>query len=138
MPGPEGRVRQGRMVVGETHVVGGDRSDGAVRTTAAGGATLRVAVARLERELAEFRPVLPDRAVAEEELAELGRQAGGPPEPEQLRQSLLLVAAALGSVSRLAAPVAALREAVEQELSRQPRIAPPQPQPQAMPQLPRY
>lgn len=111
------------MVVGETHVVDGDRSDGAVRANAGDGAALRAAVSRLERELAEYRPVLPDRAVAEEELAELGRQAGGRPAPEQLRHSLLLVAAALGSVSRLAAPVAALREAVEQEIGRQPRTA---------------
>lgn len=127
MPGPEGHVRQGRMVVGETHVVDGDRSEGAVRPASGAGAALCAAVARLERELAEYRPVLPDRAVAEEELAELSRQAGGPPAPEQLRHSLLLVAAALGSVSRLAAPLAALREAVEHELGRQPRTAAPTP-----------
>jgi hypothetical protein len=39
-----------------------------------------------------------------------------------MRQSLLLVAAALGSVSRLAVPLGALREAVEVALARQPRL----------------
>lgn len=113
------------MFVGETHAVKGDRSEGPVRPAAGGGVSLRTAVTRLERELADYRRFLPDRAVAEEELAELGRQAaGGTPAPEQLRQSLLLVAAALGSVSGLAAPVAALREAVEQELTRQPQVRP--------------
>ncbi|NUS13008.1 MAG: hypothetical protein HOY69_16685 [Streptomyces sp.] len=103
-----------------------------MRPTTGGGVALRAAVARLERELAGHRAFLPDRAVAEEELAELDRQASGTPAPEQLRQSLLLVAAALGSVSRLAAPVAALREAVEQELVRQPARSA-----QARPQRPR-
>ncbi|MFI0719371.1 DUF5955 family protein [Streptomyces sp. NPDC021224] len=100
-------------------MVKGDRSEGPVRPADGGDVSLRTAVTRLERELAHYRRFLPDRTVAEEELAELERQAGGgAPEPEQLRQSLLLVAAALGSVSGLAAPVAALREAVEQELNR--------------------
>lgn len=78
---------------------------------------------RLARELAAYGPALPDRAVAEEELAELSLQAGAGsiPDPEQLRHSLLLVAAALGSVSRLALPLAALREAVELALARHPR-----------------
>ncbi|MFI0901492.1 DUF5955 family protein [Streptomyces sp. NPDC020983] len=102
-------------------MVKGDRSEGPVRPTAGGGVSLRTAVTRLERELAGYRRFLPDRAVAEEELAELERQAcAGTAAPEQLRQSLLLVAAALGSVSGLAAAVAELREAVEQELNRQP------------------
>ncbi len=114
------------MFVGETRVVNGDRSEGPVRPAAGGDVSLRAAVIRLEREVAEYHRFLPDRAVAEEELAELERQAGGgAPAPEQLRQSLLLIAAALGSVSALAAPVAALREAVERELNRQP----PQPVP---------
>ena len=109
---------QGRMVVGETPVVDEDCSESVVRTVAAGGAALRVAVAGLQRELAAFQPALPDRAIAEDVLAELLRQtAGRPASPEQLRYALLLVAAALGSVSALAAPLAALREAVENELS---------------------
>lgn len=115
------------MVVGETHVVDADRSESVVRTVTGGGVALRTAVARLERDLAAYRRALPDRAVAEDELAELARQATGAPAPEQLRQALLLVAAALGSVSALAVPLAALREAVEQELSRLPRPMPPGP-----------
>lgn len=106
------------MVVGETHVVDADRSGSVVGAVTGGGAALRAAVARLERDLAAYRHALPDRAVAEDELAELARQATGTPVPEQLRHSLLLVAAALGSVSALAAPLAVLREAVEHELSR--------------------
>lgn len=106
------------MVVGETHVVGADRSASGVGVGAGGGGgALRTAVARLERDLAAYRPALPDRAVAEAELADLARQASGVPAPEQLRHSLLLVAAALGSVSALRAPLAALREAVEQHLA---------------------
>jgi hypothetical protein len=106
------------MVVGETHVVDADCGGSVVGTIDGGAAALRAAVARLERELAAYRRALPDRAVAEDELAELARQAVGAPAPEQLRHSLLLVAAALGSVSALAAPLAALREAVEQHLAR--------------------
>ncbi|CAG6396123.1 DUF5955 family protein [Streptomyces cocklensis] len=105
------------MVVGETHVVGADRSASGVRVGAGSGGALRAAVARLEGELAAYRPALPDRAVAEVELADLARQAAGTPAPEQLRHSLLLVAAALGSVSALRAPLAALRDAVEQQLA---------------------
>ena len=58
--------------------------------------------------------------MAEEELEQLARQAEaidavlGPPEPERMRHSLLLVAAALGSVSALGPSLEALREAVEQ------------------------
>lgn len=115
-PGPE-YVRQGHMVVGETHAVGADRSGSDVRTVS-GSAALRAAVAGLERDLAAYRPALPDRAVAEDELAELARQAAGTPAPDQLRHSLLLVAAALGSVSALTAPLAALRDAVEAQLTR--------------------
>jgi hypothetical protein len=105
------------MVVGETHVVGADRGGSVVRTVTVEGGALRAAVARLERDLAAYRPALPDRAVAEDELADLARQASGTPAPDQLRHSLLLVAAALGSVSALAAPLAALREAVERQLA---------------------
>lgn len=94
-----------------------------VRTTAWGAsgaeAGLVSAVTRLEAELAAYRPDLPDRAVAEEELAALVRQAraargpAGPADTERLRRSLLLVVAALGSVSALAEPLGAVREAVE-------------------------
>jgi hypothetical protein len=106
------------MVVGETHVVDADRSESVVGTLTGGGVALRAAVARVERDLAAYRAVLPDRAVAEDELAELARQSAGTPAPEQLRHSLLLIASALGSVSALTAPLAVLREAVEQELRR--------------------
>ncbi|MFG1810345.1 DUF5955 family protein [Streptomyces sp. NPDC049040] len=106
------------MVVGETHVVDADRSETVVGAVTGGGAALRAAVSRLERELAAYGRALPDRGVAEDGLAELARQATGAPAPEQLRHSLLLVAAALGSVSALRVPLAALREAVEQQLAR--------------------
>jgi hypothetical protein len=105
-------------------VVNDDRSERAVRKPACEDPALRAAATRLARELAAYRPALPDRAVAEEALAELARQAAGrsAPDPEQMRQSLLLVAAVLGSVSRLAVPLGALREAVEVALARQPRL----------------
>ncbi|WP_405589275.1 DUF5955 family protein [Streptomyces sp. NBC_01190] len=83
---------------------------------------LHAAVAKLRRELAAYRPVLPDRAVAEDELDELHALAGqavrtGCPgilaDTEHLRHSLLLVTAALGSVSALTVPLDAVREAVE-------------------------
>ncbi|WP_346267914.1 MULTISPECIES: DUF5955 family protein [unclassified Streptomyces] len=110
--------------MGETQVLDDDRSGrsarpgggGAQRGAAAG---LHDAVAWLRRELAAYRPLLPDRAVAEDELDELAGQAaragraGMLPDSESLRHSLLLVAAALGSVSALTAPLDALREAVE-------------------------
>lgn len=105
-------------------VVNGDRSERAARKPACDDPALRTAATRLARELAAYRRTLPDREVAEEALAELTRQAAGhfAPDPEQMRQSLLLVAAALGSVSRLAVPLGALREAVEVALARQPRL----------------
>ncbi|MEU6853287.1 DUF5955 family protein [Actinacidiphila alni] len=111
-----------KFAVGETQVVDDDRGGAAARTAAADGtpeaAELRAAVARVRRELAAYRPALPDRAVAEDELDALTRLAAlpGPPgklDTEVLRHSLLLVAAALGSVSALAEPVAELRLAVE-------------------------
>ncbi|WNI18566.1 DUF5955 family protein [Actinacidiphila sp. ITFR-21] len=111
-------------MVGETQVLNDDRSGTAARPGgggAPGGAVagLHDAVAWLRRELAAYRPLLPDRAVAEDELDELAVQAaaagraGMLPETERLRHSLLLVAAALGSVSALTAPLDALRQAVE-------------------------
>lgn len=104
-------------------VVNEGRGGSAVRAAATGDPALRAAALRLARELAAYGPALPDRTVAEEELAELIRQAAGDPapDPEALRRSLLLVAAVLGSVSRLAVPLAALREAVELALARHPR-----------------
>lgn len=112
------------MVVGESHVLEGERSVTAGDVSGEGPgegprAELRAAVGRLRRELTAHRPVLPDRVVAEDELDALARQvenvdcALGVSDSERMRHSLLLVAAALGSVSALAAPLDALREAVE-------------------------
>ncbi|WP_069466250.1 DUF5955 family protein [Actinacidiphila rubida] len=79
-----------------------------------GDAGLPAAVNRLRGELASYRRPLPDRAVAEDELDALAAQAAEPaPDQERLRHSLLLVAAALGSVSALSAALEGLREAVE-------------------------
>jgi hypothetical protein len=113
-------VRQ-KFAAGETRVADDDRGGAAARTAADGtppAAQLRTAVARVQRELAAYHAILPDRAVAEDELAALARQASlpgpsGAPDTETLRHSLLLVAAALGSVSALAEPLAELRQAVE-------------------------
>ncbi|WP_329137812.1 DUF5955 family protein [Streptomyces sp. NBC_01476] len=110
--------------MGETQVLDDDRSGMAARPGgdgAPGGAAvgLQDAVALLRRELAAYRPLLPDRAVAEDQLDQLAGQAATAAragillDTERLRHSLLLVAAALGSVSALAAPLDALREAVE-------------------------
>jgi hypothetical protein len=112
------------VVVGETQVLDDDRSGTAARPGGDGGpgsagADLHGAVARLRRELAAYRPLLPDRTVAEDELDALTGQAataeppGAALDTERLRYSLLLVAAALGSVSALTAPLDDLREAVE-------------------------
>jgi hypothetical protein len=112
------------MVVGETQVLEDDRSGTTARPCRDSGprsvhAGLYGAVGRLRRELTAYRPLLPDRAVAEDELDALAEQvaeaelAADPLDTERLRHSLLLVAAALGSVSALTAPLDALREAVE-------------------------
>ena len=111
-------------MVGETQVLDDDRSGTAARPCGDSGlgserAGLLGAVARLRRELTAYQPLLPDRAVAEDELDALAAQAaeteltGDLLDTERLRHSLLLVAAALGSVSALIAPLDALREAVE-------------------------
>ena len=77
------------------------------------------ALIAMRGELTAHRPLLLDRVVAEDELDALARQAAsadrvlGLADSERMRHSLLLVAAAIGSVSALAAPLAALREAVE-------------------------
>lgn len=77
-------------------------------------ANLRVAVARLRRELAAHPAEFPDRGIAEEELAALAAMAfGDTPEIRRLRRSLLLVAGAIGSVSALASSLAKVRTAVE-------------------------
>jgi len=113
--------------VGESNVLEGERKDRAGAGSAEGsgdgpGAELRRAVERLRRELTAHQPPLPDQPVAEDELEALARQAEsadrGDPYPaaldsERMRHSLLLVAAVLGSVSALAAPLEGLREAVE-------------------------
>jgi hypothetical protein len=96
---------------------GGDGAPGGA--TRCEGAGLHRAVARLRRELAAYPTLLPDRAVAEDGLDDLAGQAAALGRPgvvtdtERLRHSLLLVAAALGSVSALTAALDALREAVE-------------------------
>ncbi|WP_251095484.1 DUF5955 family protein [Streptomyces sp. Caat 7-52] len=77
-------------------------------------AELRSAVARLRRELAALPSDFPDRGVAENELASLAAMAsGGAPETPRLRGSLLLIAAAIGSVSALARGLRGVREAVD-------------------------
>ncbi|MGH4032975.1 DUF5955 family protein [Actinomycetota bacterium Odt1-20B] len=77
-------------------------------------AELRTAVARLRRELAAHPAEFPDRAIAEDELAALAAMAaGGLPEVPRLRRSLLLVAAAIGSVSALTAALGGVRAAVD-------------------------
>jgi hypothetical protein len=77
-------------------------------------AELKTAVSRLRRELAAHPAELPDRGIAEDELAALAAMAGGGlPETPRLRRSLLLVAGSIGSVSALAAGLAAVRGAIE-------------------------
>ncbi|MGW5037978.1 DUF5955 family protein [Streptomyces parvulus] len=75
---------------------------------------LRAAVSRLRRRLAALPADFPDRAIAEDELADLAAMAGhGVPEARRLRRSLLLIAGAIGSVSALAPGLAEVRRAVE-------------------------
>ncbi|MCC9153908.1 DUF5955 family protein [Streptomyces parvulus] len=75
---------------------------------------LRAAVSRLRRRLAVLPADFPDRAIAEDELADLAAMAGhGVPEAPRLRRSLLLIAGAIGSVSALAPGLAEVRRAVE-------------------------
>ncbi|MDT0266340.1 DUF5955 family protein [Streptomyces sp. DSM 44915] len=76
--------------------------------------TLRAAVHRLHRELGGYRLALDDREVAERQLALLDElTVTGAPDEATLGQSLLVIAAALGSVSALAGAVAEFRRAVE-------------------------
>jgi hypothetical protein len=73
-----------------------------------------MAVSRLRRELASHPAELPDRGIAEDELAALDAMVRtGPPEVPRLRRSLLLVAGAVGSVSALGAALGEVRNAVE-------------------------
>jgi hypothetical protein len=75
---------------------------------------LRVAVERLRGELGGYEASLADRHVAERQLAALtALSAAGEPDGVALRDALLLVAAAVGSVSALVPALARLREAVE-------------------------
>ncbi|MER6260489.1 DUF5955 family protein [Streptomyces sp. NPDC059688] len=77
-------------------------------------AELHTAVSRLRRELAALPTDFPDRGIAEDELASLAAMAsGGTPETLRLRGSLLLIAAAIGSVSALARALRGVREAVD-------------------------
>ncbi|MFD7921660.1 DUF5955 family protein [Streptomyces sp. NPDC059740] len=65
------------------------------------------------RELAAYPVELPDRTVAEEELAALNAMTvSGAPEAPRLHASLLLVAGALGSVSALAPALAEVRDCI--------------------------
>ncbi|WP_255307951.1 DUF5955 family protein [Streptomyces marincola] len=76
--------------------------------------TLRSAAERLRRDLRAYPATLADREIAERELAVLdGLLAAGVPDTAALGQSMLLIAAAAGSVSALAAGVHQLRQAVE-------------------------
>ncbi|MDX3230002.1 DUF5955 family protein [Streptomyces sp. ME19-01-6] len=75
---------------------------------------LRRAVARLRRELAAHPADLPDRAIADDELAALDAMAReGVPEVPRLRRALLLIAGALGSVSALAPALRGVRAAID-------------------------
>jgi NADPH:quinone reductase-like Zn-dependent oxidoreductase len=103
------------MVQSET-VVQPPRADvvGVGEEAGSAAGMLREAVDRLRRDLAAHPANLPDRAAAEYELALMDAMVMcGGPEVGRLRGSLLLVAAALGSVSALRESLAALRTAVD-------------------------
>ncbi|MCK1797175.1 DUF5955 family protein [Streptomyces sp. XM4193] len=75
--------------------------------------TLAEAVSALRLALAGHQADLPDREAAEEQLTALDVMAAAEVlDPDQLRQALLLVLAALGSVSALADPLAELRDVI--------------------------
>jgi hypothetical protein len=77
-------------------------------------ANLRASVSRLRRELAVHPAEFPDRGIAEDELAALAAMAfSETPEIRRLRRSLLLIVAAIGSVSALSPSLAKVRTAVE-------------------------
>ncbi|GGU80501.1 hypothetical protein GCM10010211_53350 [Streptomyces albospinus] len=88
------------------------------RVTGVGGDArvqdLRVAVARLRRQLAVLPGELPDRAAADDELAALdAMMSHGMPEVPRLRRSLLLIAGAVGSVSALSPALSEVRERID-------------------------
>ncbi|NLU72747.1 hypothetical protein HCC61_08685 [Streptomyces sp. HNM0575] len=86
-------------------------ADGAEDPRVAG---LSASVARLRAELDAYPARLHDRQAAEDELDALDTQvAGGAPAAEGLRHSLLLIVAAVGSVSALAEALSSLRNAIE-------------------------
>ncbi|WP_347877240.1 DUF5955 family protein [Streptomyces sp. 8K308] len=75
---------------------------------------LRVAIERLRRDLNGYSAALADRGSAEHHLALLSAAASDPaPEAVALRNALLMIAGAVGSVSALAPAVVQLRQAVE-------------------------
>jgi hypothetical protein len=75
---------------------------------------LRAGVERLRRELGGYRASLADREVAERQLAKLDSMSdSGSLDEAALRHALLMIAAAVGSVSVLAPAVGQLRDAVE-------------------------
>jgi hypothetical protein len=77
-------------------------------------AALRAAVARCRRELAGYRANLPDRHIAEDELAALAAAAdAGVPDVPRLRRGLLVIACSLGSVSALSGALIEVRRAIE-------------------------
>jgi hypothetical protein len=107
----------------------GDRGEPRTAVVCDGGGVdprvtaLSVAVIRLRNELADFRAELPDRAIAEEELAGLAELVGELSAPAgredaalgvaRMRGRLLLVAAVVGSVRALSGALTELRRAVE-------------------------
>ncbi|MFF2653272.1 DUF5955 family protein [Streptomyces sp. NPDC058045] len=94
--------------MGRPAVAGGD-GERAARIGA-----LQCAIGRLRGELAAHPAEFIDRAIAEDELAVLaGLAREQPPQPAALRRSLLVVAAAVGSVSALAGGLAEVRVAVD-------------------------
>lgn len=104
--GPGASSLEGAAVVERRRVFGTDEDPRA--------AELRLAVARLRRELAAHPAELPDRVIAEDELAALDAMARtGAPELHRLRRSLLLIAGALGSVSALAPALTGVRVAID-------------------------
>ncbi|MEU7177911.1 MULTISPECIES: DUF5955 family protein [Streptomyces] len=83
---------------------------------------LRGAVSRMRRQLAVLPGELPDRAVAEDELAALDAMVcAGVPEVPRLRRSLLLIAGAVGSVSALSPALTEVRASIDR-FGRSPRV----------------
>ncbi|MEU5093609.1 DUF5955 family protein [Streptomyces sp. NPDC020996] len=75
---------------------------------------LRAAVSRLRRELAAHPAQVPDRCIADQELAALAAMTlDGVPETPRLRRSLLVIAGAIGSVSALSGALSQVRDAVD-------------------------